>query len=314
MKMGVLTSQPEPIEGFDETFYFVKGCTGRIKKPADKCYNIISCFGDNVTGRKKPEWVAESKHGKANRKNKNHRFLWDIICPSVEEYQQQILDLVKDALKADVTGIHLESIGFPRSDYCTCERCTKKFEESNMEWTQWRAKTVTDLVAQASKIVRENNKSFSVKILPDPCFGKERYGEDFRSLAKYVDFFLVPIYDLAYSTTYWLETLALDFSKQLEKPLYIELYASNPRPKLKNLLKAIIAVSNYADAVVLATHDPRITKEIQEKFVTDKELIKFLQKHKCEQLTNIIENWKNKLTEMVRGVGFEPTNSYETGS
>jgi hypothetical protein len=291
--MIVLTNKPEPIEGFDETFYCVKSCTGRVKKPADKCYNIISCFGDNVTARKKPDWVAESKQGKAVRKNKNHRFLWDVICPSVEEYNTQILDLVEDTLKADVTGIHLESIGFPRLEYCTCERCMSNHKESTMDWTEWRAKTVTAFVAKASKLVRERNKSFSVTILPDPCFGKERYGEDFHTLAEHIDFFLVPIYDLAYSTTYWVETLTLDFSKQLEKPLYIELYASNPRPKLKNLLSAMVSVSNYADGISLATHDPCLTKEIQEKMVADNEVIKFLQKHKCEQLTNIIENWKN---------------------
>ncbi|WGM89711.1 MAG: hypothetical protein IAX21_04910 [Candidatus Bathyarchaeota archaeon] len=293
MKIGVLTSKPEPIEGFDKTFYCVKSCTGRIKKPADNVFNIISCFGDNVTARKKPEWVAVSKQGKAVRRNKNHRFLWDVICPSGEEYKKQILDLVKNTLKADVTGIHLESIGFPRSEYCTCERCVKELKESNLEWTEWRAKTVTDFVAQVSKLVREKNKSFSVTLLPDPCFGKQRYGEDAQALAKYVDFFLVPIYDLAYSTTYWVETLALDFSKQLEKPLYIELYASNPGPKLKNLLSAIISVSNYANGIILATHDPYITKEIQGKLVTDSEVIKFLQKHKCEPIINIIENWKN---------------------
>ena len=188
----------------------------------------------------------------------------------------------------------MESIGFPRTEYCTCERCVEKHKESNLEWIEWRAKTVTDLVAEASKLVKESNKSLSVTILPDPCFGKERYGEDFRSLAKFVDFFLVPIYDIAYSTTYWLETLALDFCKQLEKPLYIELYASDPGPKLKNLLSAIVAVSNYADAVILATHHPCLTKEIQEKLVTDNELTQFLQRHKCEQITNIIEKWKNQ--------------------
>jgi hypothetical protein len=292
MKIGVLMDQSEPAEGFDETFYYVKSCTGRIKKPASGVYNVISCFGDNVTARKKPDWVAVSKQGKAVRSNKNHRFFWDVICPSVEEYKLQILDLVNETLKADVTGIHLECIGFPRTEYCTCDRCVEKHNESNLEWSEWRAKIVTDLIVEASKIVKEQERGFSVKILPDPCFGKERYGEDFRSLAKYVDFFLVPIYDLAYSTTYWLETLALDFSKQLEKPLYIELYASHPRPKLKNLLKAIVAVSNYADAVILATHDPCLTKEIQEKFVTDKEITKFLQRRKCEPMTDIIENWK----------------------
>jgi len=297
MKIAVLTNKPEPIEGFDETFYCVKSCTGRIKKPADKCYNVISCFGDNTTARKKPQWVAESKQGKAVRKNKNHRFLWDVICPSVKEYRQQILDLIKDTLKADVTGIRLESIGFPRSEYCTCERCVAKHKESNLEWTEWRTKIVTEFVAQASKLVKENSKSFSVTILPDPCFGKERYGEDFHALAEYVDFFSVPIYDLAYSTTYWLETLALDFSKQLKKPMYIELYASYPRPKLKNLLSAMACVSNYTNGIILATHDPHSTKEIQQKLVINKEFTKILQKHKSNAMINIIKNWeKQKLT------------------
>ena len=267
MKLGVLTDQPEPAEGFDETFYYVKSCTGRIKKPAGGVYNMISCFGDNVTARKRPEWVAVSESGKAVRTNRSHRFLWDHICPSVEEYKLQILDLVNDALKADVTGIRLESIGFPRTEYCTCDRCVEKREESNLKWTEWRAKTVTDLVAEASKLVNDHGKSFSVTILPDPCFGKERYGEDFHALAKYVDFFLVPIYDLAYSTTYWLETLALDFSKQLEKPLYIELYASYPEPEIKNILSAIVSVSNFADGVILATHDPCLTKKYKKQLL-----------------------------------------------
>jgi hypothetical protein len=292
MKMGVLTGQSEPIEGFDETFFYVKSCTGRIKKPAARVYNIISCFGDNVTGRKNPEWVAVSKAGKAIRRNMSHRFLWDHICPSVEEYKLKILDLVNEALKVDVTGIRLESIGFPRTEYCTCNRCTKKHEESNLERAEWRAQAVTDLVAEVSKLVKEKGKSFSVTIMPDPCFGKERYGEDFRALAKYVDFFNVPIYDTAYSTTYWLETLALDFSKQLQKPLYIELYASDSGPKIKNILAAILAVSNYVDGIILATHDSVLTKKIQGTILTNNELTKFLQRHKCEKMNEIIEGWK----------------------
>jgi hypothetical protein len=292
MDVGVLTGQPEPAEGFDETFYYVKSCTGKIKEPAGGVYNVVSCFGDNVTARKKPEWVAVSESGRAVRGNGSHRFLWDHICPSVEEYRFQILDLVKGALKADVSGVHLESIGFPRIEYCTCSRCAEKRKESGLEWSEWRAKTVTDLVAEASKIVKSHNKGFSVTILPDPCFGKERYGEDFRALAEYVDFFLVPIYDLAYSTTYWLETLAFDFSKQLEKPFYIELYASKPGPETKNILSAMVSVSNYVDGVILSTHDPCLTKQIQQQIVTDPKLARFLQKHKCEQMTDIIEKWK----------------------
>ena len=132
-------------------------------------------------------------------------------------------------------------------------------------------------------------------ILPDPCFGKERYGEDFCESAEYVDFFNVPIYDMAYSTTYWLETLALDFSKHLQKPLYVELYASDPGPKIKNILAAMVSVSNYVDGVILATHDPYLTKKIQEKIITDNEFTRFLQRHNCEKMTDVIESWKKSL-------------------
>jgi len=112
------------------------------------------------------------------------------------------------------------------------------------------------------------------------------------TLKKCVDFFLVPLYDLAYSTTYWLETLVYDFYNQLEKPLYIELYAANPGPKLKNLLSAIVSVSNYADGVILATHDSCLTKEIQDRLAKNNEFIHFLERNECESMINIIRKWK----------------------
>jgi hypothetical protein len=292
IKIGVLTGQPEPVNGFDLTSYYVKSCTGKINKAADHVYNIISCFGDNRTARKRPEWVAVSGSDKAVRSNRSHRFLWDHICPSVEEYKAVLFNLITETLKADVSGIHLDCIGFPRSEYCTCKRCVEGSRESKLGWFEWRSKVVSDFVGEASKIVKENGKSFSVTLLPDPCFGKERYGQDFRSISNYVDFFLVPLYDVAYSTTYWLETLAYDFSKQLKKPLYIELYAANPKLQLKNLLAAIIAVSNHADGVILATHNSTLSKEIQDTLVKNIEFVQFLERRGCESMISIIRKWK----------------------
>ena len=186
----------------------------------------------------------------------------------------------------------MDCIGFPRSEYCICRRCTEGHRESNVGWVEWRAKVVSEFIGEASKLVKEKGKSFSVTLLPDPCFGKERFGEDFRSLAKYVDFFLVPLYDIGYSTTYWCETLAYDFFKQLEKPLYIELYAANPGLRLKNLLAAIVAVANYADGVILATHDSCLAQEIQNRIMKNNEASHFLERHQCEPITNIIRKWK----------------------
>ena len=292
IKIGILTGKSEPVNGFDLTFYYVKSCTGKIDEPADNIINIITCFGDNRTARKRPEWVAVSESGKAVRTNRRHRFLWDHICPSVEEYKAVIFDLISETLKADVSGIHLDGIGFPMVEYCTCQRCVEGYRESKLEWVDWRSKVVSDFVGEASKLVKESGKSFSVTLLPDPCLGTERYGQDLFSLSQYVDFFVVPVYDLAYSTTYWLETLAYDFYNQLEKPLYIELYATTPGPKLKNLLGAIVAVSNYTDGIILATHDSGLTKEIQDTYVKNIEYAQFLERHGCKPMLNIIKKWK----------------------
>jgi hypothetical protein len=292
IKIGVLSSQPKSISGFDFTSYYVKSCTGKIRKPAKNLINIISCFGDNYTARKKPEWIAISKSGKAIRKNKNHHFMWDHICPSVNKYKSSLFALIDETGKIKVNGIHLDCIGFPGPEYCTCNRCIKSFKESKLEWTDWRTKKITDFIQDASKLVKENGKSFSVTLLPDPCFGKERYGEDFHNLEKYVDFFIIPIYDLCYSTTYWLETLVIDFSRQITKPLYVELYAANPGPKIKNLLAAMVAVSDYVEGIILATYDPKWTKQIQENILNNNECDLFLKKSGCKQLIKIVDSWE----------------------
>ncbi len=289
MKVGVVINQPKPVRGFDLTFYHVKQVSGKINKAADHFYNIFSCFGDNKTSRERPEWVAISEQGKAVRANKRHRFLWDWICPTTKEYNAFLLDLINETSKADIAGVHLYCIGFPRQEYCTCQRCVKSCKESKLEWVEWRSKIVNEFVEQASKLVRG---SLSVSLLPDPCFAKERFGLDFHSLAKHVDFFVVPLYDVGYLTTYWVETLAYDFYRQLEKPLYIELYAGHPRPMIKNLLEAIVATSNHADGIILATYDTRLAEEIRDKLVKDDKLHHFLEERGCESMINIIRRWE----------------------
>jgi hypothetical protein len=292
VKFGVRIEQPKPLKGFDLTFYEVKPTTGRTKKAANHVINVISCFGDCKTARERPEWIAVSKYGKAARANKRHRFLWEWGCPTDDEYNQFLLNLINETSKANIKGIHLDSIHFPRQEYCTCQRCVEKHEESNLGWVEWRVKIINDFVEKASKLVRGNGKTFSVTILPDPCFAKERFGLDFHALAKYVDFFIVPLYDVAYSTTYWVEILAYDFYKQLEKPLYIDLYAGNPRTTMKNLIEVIVATYNYADGIILTTYNTRLAEQIRDRLMKDDDLQRILEERGCESIINIIKRWK----------------------
>jgi hypothetical protein len=267
MKIGVVINQPKPMEGFDLTFYHVKQVSGKINKAAADIYNIVSCFGDNKTARGRSEWIALSKQGKAVRSNRIHRFCWDWICPSVKEYRVLLLNLLEEISKIEVTGIHLDCVHFPRREYCICRRCKEDWKESGLDWVKWRCKVINDFLRRASKLVSGN---LSICLMPDPYYSKEQFGLDFHSLERYVDFFVVPLYDLAYLTTYWMEILAYGFRKRVKKPLYIELYAGHPKITTRNLLRAIIAMSSYADGIILATYDVRLAEKFREKLEIDR--------------------------------------------
>jgi hypothetical protein len=260
MRLGVVLDKPEPVEDFDLTFYHIKPVSGRINKAAERMYNIVSCFGDNKTAREKPEWVALSKYDKTTRGNKRHNFLWDWICLTNEDYVKYIFDLIDEASKVNIAGIHLDYVRFPEEEYCTCQRCTKMWKESKLKWAKWKSNIINKFVEEISKLVKVN---FSITLYPDPCSSKERFGIDFTMLAKYTDFFVIPLYDITYSTIYWIEILTRCFRRRIKVPLYIELYAGHPRPLVKNILKAMASASKYSDGIIFATYDISIAKEIR---------------------------------------------------
>ena len=260
MKLGIVINKPKPIENFDLTFYHIKDVSGKVNKAAEQIYNIISCFGDNKTAREKPEWIALSKNDKAIRGNKKHNFLWDWICPTNENYIEYLFSLIDEASKVKIAGIHLDCIHFPEEEYCVCPRCIEMWRKSNLEWAEWKSNIINKFIEAASKRVKG---SFSISLYPDPWLSKERFGIDFATLTKYVDFFIIPLYDTSYSITYWMETLVRSFRKQIKAPIYIELYAGHPKPSIKNVIKVMSLLSNYSDGIIFAAYDTYIAEEIQ---------------------------------------------------
>lgn len=260
MKLGVVLDKPELVEDFDLIFYSIKPVSGRISKAEEHIYNIVSCFGDNKTAREKPEWVAISEHDKATRGNERHNFLWDWICPTNEDYVKSILNLIDEASKVNIAGIHLDCIRFPEEEYCSCQRCKKMWRESNLKWGDWKSDIINGFIEEASNSAKG---SFSITLTPDPCSPKKRFGIDFTTFAKHADFFVLPLYDTAYSTTYWVEVLARYFRRRVRIPLYIELYAGHPRPPTKNILKAMNSVSKYCDGIIFATYNTSIAEELR---------------------------------------------------
>jgi len=245
---GVVTRNEEELAWpeFDEGFYEVKDVTGRSTEPVAAGVNMISCFGDNAAADAEPSLVPVSESGERATREQPY-FDWAYVCPSRERYREGLLDIVDDCAAVN-PDVRLDDVGFPREEYCYCDACTERFEASEYDdRMEWRANEITEFVAEAAEHVPGK---LYLTLYPDPYPGHlyRRAGIDLEALSAYVDEFVVPIYDLAYTTTYWLEILATGFRDALDTPFSIELYAVDV--DVDNLAHATEVASAYAEHVL----------------------------------------------------------------
>lgn len=257
---GVVTRNAPEVDWpeFDRGFYEVKDVTGRAAAPLPNAVNMVSCFGDNAAANENPELVPVNDDGELATRDRTY-FDWAYICPTNEKYRAGLLEIIEDCA-AENDDVRLDDVGFPREEYCYCERCTRRFEESDYDDRfEWRASVVTDFVAEAAD--RIPGRTF-LTLYPDPYPGHlyRRAGLDVDALAEHVDEFVVPLYDINYGTTYWLETIAKGFNSLLEwspgdgtdpestgTPFSIELYAVNV--DIDDLIHATEVADAYAKDV-----------------------------------------------------------------
>lgn len=252
---GVVTRNAPEVDWpeFDRGFYEVKDVTGRAAAPLSNAVNMISCFGDNAAANENPELVPVNDDGELATRDRTF-FDWAYICPTNEKYRAGLLEIVEDCA-AENADVRLDDVGFPREEYCYCERCTRRFEESEYEDRfAWRASVITEFVAEAAE--RIPGRTY-LTLYPDPYPGHlyRRAGLDIEALSEHVDEFVVPLYDVNYGTTYWLETIAKGFNSLLNwtpenpegTPFSIELYAVNV--DIDDLIHATEVADAYAKDV-----------------------------------------------------------------
>jgi hypothetical protein len=225
---GIVTRNAEEVDWgeFDVGFYEVKDVTGRAEAPLSNAVNMLSCFGDNAAVDSNPDLAAVDGEGNPATRERRY-FDWSSVCPTNEEYRAGLLEMIDDC-GTEADAVRLDDVGFPREEYCRCERCERRFAESDYDDRfDWRADEITEFVAAAAE--RIPGRTY-LTLYPDPYPEHlyHRAGLDVPALAEYVDEFVVPLYDIHYATTYWLETIAKGFQSRLEPlgtPFSIELYA-----------------------------------------------------------------------------------------
>ena len=137
---GVVTRNAEELEWsvFDAGFYEVKDVTGRAAAPLAAGVNMVSLFGDNAAVGDDPTLAAVDAEGRPATRERPY-FDWSYVCPTHDDYREGLLEIVDDCV-AERPDLRLDDVGFPRDGYCRCDRCDRRFAESDFDdRTDWRA-------------------------------------------------------------------------------------------------------------------------------------------------------------------------------
>ena len=261
---GVVTRNEEEARwpDFDRAFFEVKDVSGRSAEPTEAAVSMVSCFGDNAAAGENPDLLPVTPDGQPATRDRTY-FDWAYVCPTHDGYREGLLEMIEDCAAVN-PDVRLDDVGFPRPEYCYCERCNERFEawvearhdagggpppaETGVEDRyEWRAEVITDFLEAAAD--RIPGRTY-MTVYPDPYEGHlyERAGIDLAAVESHVDEFVVPLYDTHYGTTYWLETIASGFADRLETPLSIELYAVDV--DVDDLIHAADVAAEYGESVL----------------------------------------------------------------
>jgi hypothetical protein len=290
MKIGLVTYTPEKVEGFDPHVYFAKWVDGQVFPAAKNMQNDVTVFCDAKAIREDPSIVALSKGGPALRRNRKSNLAFDFVCPTHPQYRAKVFDYLDNISKQDIAGVTLNLYHFPDQDYCICPRCTELRKRSGLNWTKWRAQTITAFLKEAKT---HTKGTFAVEMFPDPVLAKERFGIDFNAIAELVDYFHVPLSSRDYLTNYWVDTIVRDFVATLKQPIVVELSAEMPTDeKLDALLKTVAYISRHKiDSVLLLVHNSENAKHVANFAVQNSDFREWLAKYEFKEMNRIIDNW-----------------------
>ncbi|HII85735.1 TPA: hypothetical protein HA273_04015 [Candidatus Bathyarchaeota archaeon] len=290
VKIGLVTYTPEKVEGFDLHVYYSKSADGQTHPSAGGMQNDVTCFCDASAIREDPSIAAISKKGPALRKNRRFNLPFDYVCPTNNQYQSKVLEYIKTLNRERIKGVTLNLYHFPEEEFCVCPRCVSLWQQSGLNWTNWRAKTITGFIEEARKMV---NGEFAVEMFPDPLLARERFGIDFEQIANFVDYFHVPLSSRDYLTNYWVDLLTRDFVKILKKPVVVELSAEMlSDEKTEALLKTMAYVSRHdLKGLLLLVHDSENARQVCRYAVRNREFRDWLEKFGFEEMSRIVNYW-----------------------
>jgi hypothetical protein len=254
-RVGVMTRFAAHVGLAPLTFWETKDVAGARRALPAGAVPAVSLFADNRVGKSHPDWVQVGPDGERATRGGAPYFDWACLCPSRPEVAELAAAWVDEAVsvqgaQGDAPSLRLSDAGFAREGYCRCPACLQAADGAGLALEAYRTARVGELVRRFRARVPGR---LYLTLYPDPYPGhlERRFGLGPEDLGPSVDAYVVPLYDLAYATTHWLESLCQGFADRLDgKPWFAELYALGVEEAA--LRRAFAVAGAYASGVVLA--------------------------------------------------------------
>ncbi len=223
----------------------------KLKDKGIKVYIEIGIFAGENLWKKYPDSRPVNKNSKPM-----DRIHWYAgVCPNHPEVRKEKLQLIKSLVdNQNIGGIWLDFIRYPCHweevrgedipEYCFCPNCLEKFKQEvggkseGEAWRQWKCKQITDFVAEAHTLINQSGKNIKLGMFSVPWRKKDLggaitkvIGQDFRSLAKYIDVFSPMVYQkMCSKPTKWVGEMVGHMTKITGKPI-LPIVQTEDRPE-----------------------------------------------------------------------------------
>lgn len=230
--------------------------------PHPRVRATLSVFAATPLVKGDPSYRAISREGLPalpGEANPRDGLAWGWVCPRHPTYLEEYILPVLDGLQVPVI---LQDFQYPKENYCFCERCREVYARRG-EVDAVRQDTLRQVYA----LLRERiSGECWLTLHPAPCI-LDRFGLP-PDLLDEVDGVVVPIYDLTYRLTYWMDDILFALFRTVRKPIWIELYGVEPPPE--GLARALATVARYpVEGVVIYGNDLNRIREVGTRLLDD---------------------------------------------
>ncbi len=245
------------------------------------------CRGGKELLTNHPQWFVVNRDGVSASDNPPYVPYYHFLCPSRPEVRQYLNEEFSRIAAAEgLTGVHLDYIRYPdvilpralwkkyglvqneelpAFDYCYCEACRDQFKSlagqdiediadptQDESWRHYRWNSITTLVNQLSKTIRDQNKMITAAVFPSPTIARRLVRQDWSRWN--LDAVLPMVYQNFYEEDIaWIKASVQEGVQSLPagRPLYAGLYLPSFKDEGKFEQAVIAAIEGGARGISL---------------------------------------------------------------